>query len=56
MKKLKRLSSEEKSKISGGITQFQIDTCDGTAYVCSRSNGAWGCWRAPETCYAPMFT
>jgi hypothetical protein len=56
MKKIKKLSREEKSKISGGFTQFQIDTCGGAAYVCYRSGGAWGCWRTPGTCYVPMFT
>jgi hypothetical protein len=56
MRKLKKLSKEKKSKISGGLTQLQIDTCGGAAYICSRGNGTWGCWRTPGTCYAPMFT
>ncbi len=55
MKNLKKLSREQKSKISGGITDFQIETCGGAAYVCFRGGGAWGCWRKPGgICYAPM--
>ncbi|CEJ71233.1 bacteriocin-like protein [Chryseobacterium oranimense] len=55
MKNLKKLSREEKSRISGGFTEFQIETCGGAAYVCFRGGGAWGCWRTPGgTCYPPM--
>ncbi|UWX60565.1 hypothetical protein N0B40_19530 [Chryseobacterium oranimense] len=53
MKNLKKLSREEKSRISGGFTELQIETCG--AYVCFRGGGAWGCWRTPGgTCYPPM--
>ncbi|MCT2562653.1 bacteriocin-like protein [Chryseobacterium herbae] len=55
MKNFKKLSREQKSKISGGITDFQIETCGGAGYVCFRGGGAWGCWRKPGgICYAPM--
>jgi hypothetical protein len=55
MKNIKKLSREEKKKISGGFTQVQIEACGGAAYVCFRGNGTWGCWRTPGgTCYAPM--
>lgn len=55
MKNLKKLSREEKSKISGGFTELQIEACGGAAYVCFRGGGAWGCWRKPGgTCYPPM--
>ncbi|WP_262483286.1 bacteriocin-like protein [Chryseobacterium populi] len=40
MKNLKKLSREEQKKVTGGFTQFQIDTCGGAAYICYQKNGS----------------
>ncbi|GAA4158290.1 hypothetical protein GCM10022217_19380 [Chryseobacterium ginsenosidimutans] len=55
MKNLKKLTRDEKKKIGGGFTEFQVETCGSATNVCYQKDRQWGCRNGlGGTCYPPM--